>query len=122
MIRYLQSRCIVKKRARDSSRPKRLWTDIFSKDDSDLSGSRIGFVDLSQSGRVHQLAEAVGISLPSVQNIKKAFGLVKQRRKKTKRAAATKRTENGKEGSEQEAPRKACAFCTSAACAAIRRG
>ncbi len=38
-----------------------------------------------------QIAKTVGISLPSVQNIKKALGLVKSRGVKTKPAPATKK-------------------------------
>jgi hypothetical protein len=37
------------------------------------------------------IAKAVGISLPSVQNIKKALGLVKSRRSKSRRAPAKRR-------------------------------
>jgi hypothetical protein len=38
-----------------------------------------------------KIAKAVGISLPSVQNIKKAFGLVKKRGSKAKKVRATRK-------------------------------
>jgi hypothetical protein len=58
-----------------------------------------------------QIAKAVGISLPSVQNIKKAFGLVKTPKKappKTKRRRApSKPAAAPKEHKKRAAPKKA---------------
>ena len=65
---------------------------------------------LVQAGKSgSQIAKAVGISLPSVHNIKKALGLVKSRRSKVKVAAAKKKPAKkmpAKKRSVKKAPAK----------------
>ena len=53
-----------------------------------------------------KIAKAVGISLPSVHNIKKALGLVKARKVKVKRVVAAKKTSAKKAPSKRSSPKK----------------
>jgi hypothetical protein len=53
-----------------------------------------------------KIAKAVGISLPSVHNIKKALGLVKARKVKTKKAVAAKKTPAKKVPAKKASPKR----------------
>jgi hypothetical protein len=53
-----------------------------------------------------QIAKAVGISLPSVQNVKKALGLVKSRKPEPKKAPAKKKTPVGRKPAKKMTAKK----------------
>ena len=94
------------KRARKPSKPKTRKRAVIT------DSVRAKVKTLLKAGKSgSQIAKTVGISLPSVQNIKKAFGLVKAQKKappKTKRRRApSKPAAAPKEQKKRVAPKKA---------------
>ena len=81
------------KKARKAGRPKKAAPAPKTRKRAVITaGTRARVKQLVKAGKSgSQIAKAVGISLPSVQNIKKALGLVKSRGLKAEKAPAAKK-------------------------------